>query len=226
VHSSNVGIAQLAQRLSGDDFYRGFKKFGFTKLSTPDLIYERRGSIPTAHQLNNEIYKATASYGYGLRANLMQLVHAYSAFNNNGKAVYPYIVEHLIDGNEIIPLEHEEAEQVLKPATASRMKKILIKTVLKGTGKKTITPGLVVGGKTGTAHIVRHGRYVNLYNTSFLGFVNDKTHHYSMGVVVRQPKKNHFASLTAVPVFKKAIDIMVEENFLKPDVVKQTGSAN
>jgi cell division protein FtsI (penicillin-binding protein 3) len=216
VHSSNVGIAQLAQRLNGIDFYNGFLDFQLTKNSTDDLIYERKGKIPSAKRLNNEIYKATSSYGYGLEANLLQLVRAYSVFNNDGKMFKPYLVDSLIDENEIIPIEREEAISVLKPATALRMKKILIKTVMKGTGKKAITPGLVIGGKTGTAHIVEKGKYVHKYNTSFIGFANDKTHKYTIGVVVRQPKTNHFASQTAVPVFKKIVDIMINEGYLTP----------
>ncbi|MEK6659770.1 MAG: penicillin-binding transpeptidase domain-containing protein, partial [Campylobacterota bacterium] len=58
IHSSNVGIAQLAQKLSGTDFNQGLINFGFSTASTPDLIYERVGSIPDSLQLNNEIYKA------------------------------------------------------------------------------------------------------------------------------------------------------------------------
>jgi len=226
VHSSNVGMAQLSQRLNGTIFYEGLKKFGFTKYSTPDLIYERRGSIPSALKLEHEIYKATTSYGYGMRVNLMQLVRAYSAFNNNGEIVHPYLVTKFLDGNEVILPEKYEKERAIKATTAQRMKKILIKTVLKGTGTKAITPGLVVGGKTGTAHLVEHGRYVRKYNTSFLGFANDKTHHYSIGVVVRKPTTQHFASQTAVPVFKKTIDIMVEEGFLKPTIIKESSRSN
>jgi cell division protein FtsI (penicillin-binding protein 3) len=41
-----------------------------------------------------------------------------------------------------------------------------------------------------------------------------------MGVVVIQPKSSQFAAQTAVPVYKKAVDIMVEEGYLKPDVVE------
>jgi cell division protein FtsI (penicillin-binding protein 3) len=102
------------------------------------------------------------------------------------------------------------------------MKKILIKTVNKGTGKKAITPGIEVGGKTGTAHIVEKGKYVSKYNTAFMGFANDYSgHDYTIGVIVIQPKKSQFASQTAVPVFKKAVDIMIEEGYLEPDVIKQ-----
>ncbi|SFV60295.1 Cell division protein FtsI [Peptidoglycan synthetase] [hydrothermal vent metagenome] len=220
VYSSNVGMAQLAQRLSGADFYEGLRRFGFAQKSTPDLVYERKGKILPAIKLENEIYKATTSYGYGMQVNLMQLLRAYSAFNNSGKIVQPYLVTHFIDNGKKIPLSHSEPKEAISPTTANRVKKILIKTVLKGTGKKAITPGLVIGGKTGTAHLVQKGHYVHKYNTSFLGFANDRDHRYTIGVVVRQPKTKHFASQTAVPVFKEAVDILIEEGFLNPDVIQ------
>lgn len=219
VHSSNVGIAQLAQKLSGIEFHEGLKRFGFSKKSTKDLVYENKGFVPSTRRLENEIYKATCAYGYGIKANLMQLLRAYSAFNNNGRIVYPQIVEGFIDGfNRESLIKNDEQIQVIKSTTASRMQKILIKTVNEGTGVKTKTEGLIIGGKTGTAHIVEHGRYVNKYNTSFIGFANDATHNYSIGVIVIKPKISQFAAQTAVPVFKKAVDIMVEEGYLKPSV--------
>ena len=223
VYSSNIGIAQLAQKLSGYEFNNGLKKFGFAQKSTPDLIYEKTGSIPSSKRLENEIYKATCAYGYGIRANLMQLMRAYSVFNNNGKMVTPQIISTIIDEyNQKKQIEPFEAVEVLRGATAQRVKKILIKTVNEGTGKKAITPGLEIGGKTGTAHIVEKGKYIHKYNTAFMGFANDKKHNYTIGVIVVKPKKSHFAAQTAVPVFKKAVDIMIEEGYLEPDVVQQT----
>lgn len=221
VHSSNIGIAQLAQKLSGFEFHEGLKSFGFTKKSTPDLIYEKAGSLPSINQLNKDIYKATCSYGYSMHANLMQLLRAYSAFSNNGRIVKPQIVDSFIDEFKTqTKLENEEPIQVIQSATASRMKDILIKTVNKGTGTKTITPGLIIGGKTGTAHIVERGQYVNKYNTAFIGFVNDKNVNLTMGAIVVRPKKSQFASQTAVPTFKKAVDILVEDGYLKPDIIE------
>jgi len=221
VYSSNIGIAQLAQKLSGYEFYEGLKKFGFSAKSTKDLIYERGGSIPSASRLENEIYKATAAYGYGIKANLMQIVRAYSAFNNNGRIVSPKIVSSFIDEyrREIL-IPNEEQIQVIKSSTAARVKAILIKTVDKGTGTKAQTVGLEVGGKTGTAHIVEDKEYINRYNTTFAGFANDKSNNYTICSVVIEPEKSQFAAQTAVPVFKKAVDIMIEEGYLKPNIIE------
>jgi len=225
VHSSNVGIAQLAQKLPGAEFNQGLINFGFSTVSTPDLIYERVGSIPDSLQLNSEIYKATCSYGYGMRVNLMQLIRAYSAFNNNGRIVTPKIVDCFIDGHrKELKIPFEEQIQVIKSSTAQRMKDILIKTVNEGTGTKAKTAGLEIGGKTGTAHLVEDGQYVNEYNTAFIGFANDKTSRYTIGAIVIRPKKSQFAAQTAVPVFKKTLDILIEENYLKPTIAEDNSS--
>jgi cell division protein FtsI (penicillin-binding protein 3) len=225
VHSSNVGIAQIAQKLTGSEFNQGLLDFGFSKASTPDLVYEKVGSVPSTMQLNNEIYKATCSYGYGMRANLMQLIRAYSAFNNNGRIVTPKIINCFIDNHrKEITIPNEEQIQVIKSTTADRMKSILIKTVNEGTGVKAKTAGLEIGGKTGTAHIVEEGKYVNEYNTAFIGFANDKESKYSIGVIVVKPKKSQFAAQTAVPVFKKTIDILVEDGYLKPTIIEDNAS--
>ncbi|MBN2895183.1 MAG: penicillin-binding protein 2 [Campylobacterales bacterium] len=221
VYSSNIGIAQLAQKLSGLDIYEGFLRFGLTRPSGLELPYERAGVMPTVRQLNHEIYKATVAYGYGIQSNLMQLLKAYNAFNNKGRTINPHVVEGSIDTyGRFFPAEYPPAEQVISAPTAERMKKILIKTVNKGTGVKARTEGLEIGGKTGTAHIAEKGRYVNKYNTSFIGFANDATKLYTIGATVIQPRKTQFASLTAVPAFKAAVDLLIDDGYLHPDPQK------
>ena len=151
----------------------------------------------------------------------MQLMRAYSAFNNHGKMVYPKLIKSFIEGQGVAKLvPYKEQVRAIQSATAARVQKILIKTVNEGTGKKAITQGLVIGGKTGTANVVKKGKYVQRYNASFIGFANDKKRKLSIGVVVVEPKHGHFASQTAVPVFKKAVDILIEDGYLKPNIVK------
>lgn len=218
VYSSNIGIAQLAQKLNGVEYTEGLKRFGFTHFSGIDLPYEKRGSIPSSAQLNNYLYKAITAYGYGMRANAMQLVKAFNVFNNGGKLINPMVVEALYDDNgRTIPMQVQAPTQVISPATAERMKQIMIKTVNVGTGTVARTPGLEIGGKTGTAHIAKNGAYVNSYHTSFIGFANDAKHNYTIGITVIEPRTVYFASITAVPVFKAIVDLMVEEKYLTPD---------
>jgi len=226
VYSSNIGIAQLAQKLNGVEFTEGLKRFGFTHFSGIDLPYEKRGSVPSSAQLNNYLYKAITAYGYGMRANPMQLVKAFNVFNNGGKLINPMVVEALYDDNgRIIPMQIQAPTQVIAPATAERMKQILIKTVNVGTGTIAKTPGLEVGGKTGTAHIAKNGAYVNSYHTSFIGFANDSKHNYTIGITVIEPRTVYFASITAVPVFKAIVDLMVEEKYLTPDPAAAAAAA-
>jgi cell division protein FtsI (penicillin-binding protein 3) len=218
VHSSNIGIAQLAQKLNGSEFTEGLSRFGFTHFSGTDLPYEKRGSIPSSGQLNNYLYKAITSYGYGMRANAMQILKAFNVFNNNGRIINPMVVNYLIDDTgRKLPMETIEPIQIISSTTALQMKKILIKTVNEGTGIGAKTPGLEIGGKTGTAHIAKNGQYVNSYHTSFVGFANDKKHAYTIGVTVIEPRTVYFAAITAVPVFKAVVDMMVEEKYLTPD---------
>lgn len=227
VHSSNIGIAQLAQKLNGEEFTEGLKRFGFTHFSGIDLPYEKRGSIPSSTQLNNSLYKAITSYGYGMRSNAMQMIKAYNVFNNGGKLINPMVVEALYDDNgRSIPMQVQAPVQVISPATAERMKQILIKTVNEGTGTVAKTPGIEVGGKTGTAHIAKNGAYVNSYHTSFIGFANDAKHNYTIGITVIEPRTVYFASITAVPVFKGIVDLMIEEKYLTPDPAAVAAAAS
>ena len=224
VHSSNVGIAQLAQNLSPVEFYQGLKDFGFTFRSGIDLPYEARGDIPPLYKFKSEIYKATVGYGYGMRANFMQLLKAYNVFNNNGREVIPKIANKFsLKNAKPRAFDFTAQKQIISDPIAQRMKKILIRTVLKGTGKAAIYDGLVIGGKTGTAHIAANGGYSDRYNSSFFGFANDKKSKYTIGVLVRVPKKRYYyyASLTAVPVFRQIVSALVEEGYLTPSVSNQ-----
>ena len=59
IYSSNIGTLQLAQRLSGAEFYEGIKRFGFTRKTGIDLPYEKTGVIPKIWQ-----FSANDSYNF------------------------------------------------------------------------------------------------------------------------------------------------------------------
>ncbi len=222
IHSSNVGISQVSWKLTGQEFREGFVKFGIARPSGLDLSRDLPGSLKPLYKLNHKMHRANSSYGYGMMVTFAQLFKAYSAFNNDGVAVTPRIVDALLDskGNRYT-LEPKvgDLHPVGKKA-ANQIHDILIDVVQNGTGKKARYPGLVIGGKTGTAHIAKNGRYVREYHSSFYGFANDKYgNKYTIGVLVIKAKKyrKYFASQSAVPTFKTIVRLLVEQGKLKPD---------
>jgi len=222
VHSSNIGISQISWRLSGKEYREGLLKFGIAKPSGIDLSRDLPGSLKPLRLLNNKMHRANSSYGYGMTVTFAQLFKAYSAFNNDGIAVTPRLVNYLTDAHEkhyILEPKVGDSKAINKRA-ARQIHNILLEVVKRGTGVKAQYPGLEVGGKTGTAHIAKHGHYVREYHSSFYGFANDnKGHKYTIGVLVIRAKKYHkyFASQSAVPTFRRALDILVELDYLKPN---------
>jgi len=220
MHSSNIGISKIAWKLSGQELYDGWKKFGLSQRSGIDLSKELVGRIKAPYLLNYKVHAANTAYGYGMFANFIQMVKAYSAFNNNGIAVTPRLVDYLSNSKnqKYDPIEEVTSLNACTPYSASKIKAILIATVNRGTGKSAQYDGLTVGGKTGTAHIAHKGHYIEKYHSSFYGFVNDKLgHKYTIGVFVIKPKKVYFASQTAAPTFQKVVAKMVKHKYLYVD---------
>ncbi len=231
VHSSNIGISQISWRLTGKQYREGLLKFGIARPSGIDLSRDLPGQLKPLRLLNNQMHRANSSYGYGMLVTFTQLFKAYSAFNNDGIAVTPRIVDYLEDAkgrhytlkpkvNDLHPVSKKSANEIHK---------ILLEVVKRGTGIKAQYPGLEIGGKTGTAHIVKNRHYVKEYHSSFYGFANDKKgHKYTIGVLVIRAKKYHkyFASQSAVPTFKNITKILVEQDLLQPEEVKNCETEN
>ena len=206
VYSSNIGISQLALRLSAKELYEGLKSFGFSEYSGIDLPYELKGMIRRIREYRYPIYKSTSAYGYGIMVNFIQLLKAYNTFNNNGIIIIPKIAN-----------VQTTSKKILSSKTANEILRILRKTVLKGTAKKAYIDGIFTAGKTGTAHISLNNKYEEIYNSSFFGFANDKKHKFTIGVTfldIKAPFPNYFASQSAVPLFKKIVIIMHDEKLI------------
>lgn len=222
--SSNVGMIQIAKRMSNLEIITGLKIFKFGEKSGIDLPYEQKGDLPNPNRLR-EIEKSVLSYGYGLKTTFMQLLAAYNVFNNDGIYITPRLAEKFYQNAKWTMLDDEiKQEKILSSKAASEMKQILINVIEKGTGRRARTEGIIIGGKTGTARIAeRKGYTSNRYNSSFFGFANDATNSYTIGVLVRNPTKpySYYAAQSALPMFKDIVDILINENFLSPMEIKQ-----
>jgi cell division protein FtsI (penicillin-binding protein 3) len=221
VYSSNIGIVQVTKDVGALNLYELLKSFGFSNSSifNYDELGENRGSIPSPEQLKHEIYKATASYGYGIKANLVQLVRAYSVFNNDGMLIYPKDIDTFM-GTEYENTVVDEPERVASSKSAKSVKNTLKEVINRGTGIKAKYDSVEVGGKTGTSHMLEGFKYVDKYHSTFVGFANDKENKYIIGVLVVDPKKEYVASKTAAPIFKKVVEILVSQKYLKDNILR------
>ncbi|TNF43249.1 MAG: penicillin-binding protein 2, partial [Epsilonproteobacteria bacterium] len=222
VHSSNIGTSQIAWKLTGQEFREGLLKFGLAQKTGIDLSRDLPGSLKPLRLLDHKMHRANSSFGYGMMVTHAQLLKAYSAFNNDGLAVTPLLVNYLQDAQGkkyTLPPKIGNMQPIGKKA-ANQMHDMLLEVVKRGTGVAAQYPGLEIGGKTGTAHIAKKGRYVREYHSSFYGFANDKEgHKYTIGVMVIRAKKRfkYYASQSAVPTFRRIVDILVELDYLTPE---------
>ena len=155
----------------------------------------------------------------------MQILQAYSVFNNYGVYKSPKIASYLEYYNNQKRDIFSHSKQVIDSTTATKINKILRKVVLKGTGTGANIDGLYIGGKTGTAHIATNGKYTKEYISSFFGFANDIQNRYTIGVTVIKPNNSYneyFAAQTAVPIFREIVEAMVNKKLLTKSIEKET----
>lgn len=219
VISSNVGMVQMAQRLSANTYYSGLQAFGFSIPTNIDLPYEKNGLLPSKAMLNSYVYKGSISYGYGMRATFIQMLRAYAIFANGGYLITPYLRDYTIssNGQKLDIHKPNDKIKILNVYSADTMQKTLIKTVEQGTAKQAKVDGVIVGGKTGTARVAIGGKYGDKYIGSFFGFAKDDKSNYTIGVAVFESsaKSSYYASQTATPIANEVIKALVQEGYLK-----------
>lgn len=220
IHSSNIGMIKLSANLAPQIFLNALKDYGFGSKTLIDLPQEAQGVLPDLKKMRGS-YRASISYGYGFRATFIQLLRAYATFSNGGYLINPRLIDFLSDSQgERYRIKAPQPPQIISRDNAKEVQTILEETIKLGTGKRAFVEGVRVGGKTGTARFVVDGKYTKRYNSSFFGFASDGKKAYTIGVVVFDPNvdEGYYGSKTAAPVFKKAVELLIEGKFLKKQI--------
>jgi penicillin-binding protein 2 len=90
----------------------------------------------------------------------MQLLEMVSAIANGGTIYRPWVVKKIVSlsGEVLEEYEPEAMRQVsVKPETLAFMRQAMLAVVEAGTGARSKVPGIPIGGKTGTAQVVKKG---------------------------------------------------------------------
>jgi cell division protein FtsI (penicillin-binding protein 3) len=198
--SSNVGVTKLAMALQQDRLWQTMTEFGLGSLTSSAFPGESAGLL--THFSNwKPISQATLAYGYGVSVTALQLAQAYAAIGNGGR----------LNPVSLVALETPaEGEQVIAPATAAAVRKMLEEVVRPGgTGTKAAVAGYRVAGKTGTAWTFAAGGYSeDKYISIFAGLAPASDPRLAAVVVIDEPSGElYYGSDVAAPVFA---DVMTE----------------
>ena len=208
VNSSNIGAAKIAEIIGKKNQQEFFTKIGFTEKIDIQLL---EAAKPLGNKHNwGPIETMTIGYGHGYAITPLHLITAYSIISNNGKKIKPKIF--LEEKN----LTYEE--QIIRPETSNYILSLLraVVTETKFTGNQIKIDGYEIGGKTGTADLIKNGNYQKNANlTSFLGVFPISNPKYAVLAIIENPKKTKkikrlTGATVSTPLVKKIILRMIE----------------
>lgn len=225
-YSSNVGISNLAERLSPKQLHGYLTAFGLGQpmpldgaSTTPGVLRDWRGEQP--------LDRAAVSFGQGMSTTVLQLASAFSVLTNDGRLVPPKLIETpptvtgaKADGKA----DGKTAERRVISQKAARQTRTMLRAVAEGRLAKVLgIPGYCLGGKTGTAQVAVNGRYSkDLFAALFAGHFPCEKPRVTMVVEIYGPKKQINGSQVAAPVFREIAEEVLAYWQVQPNLERSS----
>ncbi len=230
VNSCNVYFYQAGLRTGIDEIVRVSRAFGLGEPPGLGLGDEAKGSLPNPTSKGRGQPPWTAgntvvsSIGQGMVVTSpMQLLAMVSAIANGGTLYRPWVVKKIVSlsGEVLEEYEPEPLRRVeVKPETLAFVRQAMLGVVDEGTGARSKVPGVPIGGKTGTAQVVKKGDEKrnpdvkdHAWFASFAPVDNPKI------AVVVLVENGGFGGLVAAPVAKAVYEAAFRE---RPSVASPT----
>lgn len=218
IHSSNVGMVLLEQRIGEQNWINYLEKFGFGSSTDSGLPHESPGSLPNT---DNVFDIATSAYGQAMLVTSFQMMQGFTMLTNHGEMLKPQYIKKIKYDDENIeqinrtvvgkPVSQKAADETLE------MMRGTVEDQLLGTGTAYGIEGYSVSAKTGTAQISEYGaNYTSgdlnyLYSVVQIAPTEDPK--YIMYVTLKRPSRiesgtveENIAQLSST-LLKKALDL-------------------
>ena len=152
IHSSNIGTARMALGIGVEGHKAFLRKMGQLTRLTTELPENAEPIVPGRW---GELNTVTIAFGHGLAVAPLQALMAVGALTNGGNLIKPTFLKR--DAATALAT----ATPVIKPETSEAMRYVLRLNASNpaGSASAVAVAGFFVGGKTGTAEKVIHGRY-------------------------------------------------------------------
>ena len=234
-YSLNTGSMQALMWLGGNaneitqagreklyEYYHD--RFGFGEATGIELL-ESGGLIVgpnTGYGLNSRY--ANMTFGQNLDLTMLQVASAFSAVVNGGHYYTPTVVEgEMVDGELKKKVDQPAVREVVSEKTSATMRQMLWGTRSARRILGIDRAGYYVGGKTGTAQIIRDGKYVmDETAATYIGYggagnsAETAEPEYVVMVRIWEQGKAFEGQLHALPMFDKISNYMQEYLRIKP----------
>ncbi len=198
IHSANVGVIEMAERIDPAMLWRGFDLFGFGHPTGIQFPAEAEGLMNGVDSWST-MSRSGFALGQELTASPLQVAMAYAAIANGGWLVQPKLIEDVS-----LASEPKDARRILDLRLARRLQSMLEGVVTEGTGREAEVDGMRVAGKTGTAQKAVSGGFDDEHHAAwFAGFLPMPDPQYVVVVMVDEPEKDFWASSVAAPAFAR-----------------------
>lgn len=171
-YSLNTGSTQALRWMGGSEteitqtareklYEYYFNRFGLGHYTGIEL-YESPGYLvePNADMYGLASTYANMTFGQNMQATMVQVAAAISSVVNGGKYYTPTIVAgKMVNGEFIANEEREPVRQTISAQTSASMREMLYNTRKMWRSNGTDPVGYYVGGKTGTAQVIKDGAY-------------------------------------------------------------------
>lgn len=211
--SSNIAMAKLMDKHFGTKPSKFLKYVDDLKLSKPLGLQINGESFPKITRPTDKAWSGITlpwmAYGYGFEISPLHTLALYNAVANDGKMIKPVFVTSVTQAEKATQEFETETlnSKICSNKTLSQLRLLLEGVVENGTAKNLKSAYYQIAGKTGTAVILKDGRYEKKYITSFVGYFPAHAPKYSAIVLIKNPRGIYqYGNSVAGPVFKDIAD--------------------
>lgn len=218
IESSNTGMSQIGEKLTDQQRYDYYKKFGLGTETEADFPAQDPGNLNGTPDSWDPQTKYATMFGQGLTTTAVQIASVYQTIANGGVRLPVQLVEGCThEDGTVTGVPSTKGEQVVSPTAAKQTSDILEMVYQQGwLASVWNIPGYRVASKTGTAQMPDgNGGYSHGYLVSVSGFAPADDPQYVVSVSLADPV-NMNTSGAAAPIFKQVMSQVLKKYRVVP----------
>ena len=229
VHSSNIGMAKVGEKVGNARLYEFVHRFGFgsqVPIQMPHPGYWPGGTVGIVRdplKTWDGYSLRRVPFGQEISVSAMQLANAYCALVNGGELLQPRLIDAVLDASSrkvIWKSERKVVRRVLSKQVSRSVTDVMAQVVERGTGKACQMDQWSSFGKTGTAQIAWHGTYPSgAFTSTFVGGAPVGKPGLICLVSIHWPTRvAHFGAQVAAPAVKDVLEKSLSYMDVPPDL--------